>query len=517
MDKSEQQKTEFQKLQRRLKLNKKLSNFNYRGERTFVVVSGMNSDKFNLSQVKGLDYYEERMLFFLFLLKYKKTKIIFVTSEGFNTDLFDYYIDLISNKKKEISDIKSRLIHVQVKNSKYLALTDKILNSKKALDTISDAIADKKTAVLRCYNPTAAERKLAVTLGIPLFGSKEKFDYVGTKSGSRKVFKLAELETIPGSGYLKNYSELVSAMARLMKDYPTYKRMVIKLDQGAAGRGNCIFETQKFLEENDIEISIKTDTEKIAQKIHKNFKGYCRFELDNETAEHYIKEFNKIGGIVELYINGKIKYSPSVQLSISTAGIPIIVSTHEQILGGVENQKYLGCAFPALTDHRKLIIREAKKVAAWMAKKGMIGHFGIDFIVVKNKPEDKPRIHPIEINLRKGGTTHPFRIAYYLTRSKYNKLDGLLYNGKTPIYYISRDFIVDERYKKLAPNELIDLVQNSKINFNKNTKQGVLVFMSGTIKEYGRFGAICISHSTEDAEIYFKKLIRLVNGYAGKK
>jgi hypothetical protein len=152
-----------------------------------------------------------------------------------------------------------------------------------------------------------------------------------------------------------------------------------------------------------------------------------------------------------------------------------------------------------------------------MAKKGMIGHFGIDFVVVKNKEEDKPKVYPIEINLRKGGTTHPYRIAHYLTRSKYNKLDGLLYNGKTPIYYISRDFIVDEKYKKLDPKELINLVKNSKISFNKNTKEGVLIFMSGTIREYGRFGAICIGHSTAEAETYFKRLIRLVSGYIAKK
>jgi hypothetical protein len=481
------------------------------------VISGMNSDRFNLSQVKGLNYYEERMLFFLFLLKYKKTKIIYVTSDCFNTSLFDYYANLISHKKKEVADIKSRLTHITVKNSKYLALTEKILHSNKALREISESISNKKTAVLRCYNPTKVERELAVALEIPLFGSAEKFDYVGTKSGSRKVFKLAELNLIPGSAYLKNYQELTASMAKLMKDYPTYKRLVVKLDQGAAGRGNCVFDVEGFLEKNDIEISVKTPNDKLAALIHKKFKQHCKFELENETFEHYVKEFNRIGGIAELYVDGKIKYSPSVQLSISTGGIPNIVSTHEQILGGNEKQKYLGCAFPSLQDHRKLIIKEAKKVASWMAKKGMIGHFGIDFVVVKNKEEDKPKVYPIEINLRKGGTTHPYRIAHYLTRSKYNKLDGLLYNGKTPIYYISRDFIVDEKYKKLDPKELINLVKNSKISFNKNTKEGVLIFMSGTIRKYGRFGAICIGHSTAEAETYFKRLIRLVSGYIAKK
>jgi hypothetical protein len=513
---NEIEKIEYKRIQRHLRQNKKLCNFNYRGERTFVVISGLNSDKFNLKNVKGLKYYEERMLFFLFLLSYKKTKIIYVTSENFNTNLFDYYIRLISKKRKEIDEMKSRFTHIEVLDDKHLSLTNKILSSKKILRQISKKIVDKKTAVLRCYNPTADERKLAVALQVPLFGSGEKFDYVGTKSGGRKVFSSAGLALIPGTGYIKSFSDLTVAMAKLIKNYPLRKRLIIKLDKGASGRGNCIFNHEQLLLDNDLEVSAQTEVNKLASLIKNQFKKYCQFELTTETPENYVKEFNRIGGIVELYIKGEIKFSPSVQLAISVQGTPSIVSTHEQILGGLESQKFLGCAFPSLPDHRKSIVQEAKKVAIWMAKKGMIGNFGIDFIVNRDTPKDKPEVYPIEINLRKGGTTHPFRIAHYLTKSKY-KADGLLYSGKTPIYYLSRDLIENKEYKKISANELIELVKGSKIHFNKYSKRGVLVFMPGAITKYGKFGAICIGHSSAEAENYYKKLIRLINNYLEKK
>ncbi len=507
----------FSNLQKRLKRNKKLSNYNYRGERTFVVVSGSNSDKFNLSKVKGLNFFEERMLFILLLLKYKNTKIIYVTSENFDVSLFDYYLGLISNKPKEIAEMKSRLAHIEVKQGQYLSLTERIYNSQGALNKIARAITNYKTTVLRCYNPTVIERKLAVKIGIPLFGSAEKFDYVGSKSGGRKVFKLADLNVIPGITNLKNFTELYGAIAKMMRDYPKFKRLVIKLEQSASGRGNCLFSVENFLEDNDVEISVRTDLTKLSALIKKNFQKYCRLEADDLEMERYIREFNRIGGIVEGYIDGKIKYSPSTQLFLSTEGSVSIVSTHEQILGGRDGQKYLGCTFPALDAHRKLIIKEAKKVGDWMVKKGMVGHFSIDFVTVKSVESEIPKIFPIEINLRKGGTTHPFRIAYYLTKSKYNKRDGILYCGKTPIYYMARDVIESEKYKVFSSAELIKTVDKSKISFNKNTKKGVLIYMPGMISEYGRFGALAVGHTKEEAESYFKRMIKAVDLRATRK
>ncbi len=507
----------FSNLQKRLKKNKKLSNYNYRGERTFVVVSGLNSDKFNLSKVKGLRFYEERMLFILFLLKYKNTKIVYVTSDNFDTTLFDYYLGLISGKPKEIADMKSRLTHIQVKDSQHLSLTEKLYNSHAALKRIAKAITNEKTTVLRCYNPTILERKLAVRIGIPLFGSAEKFDYVGSKSGGRKVFKLADLNVIPGITSLKSFTELYGAIAKLMRDYPKFKKLVIKLEQGASGRGNCLFSVEDFLNDNDIEISIRTDLAKLTSLIKKNFHKYCRLEADDLEIERYIREFNRIGGIVEGYVDGKIKYSPSAQLFLSTEGKVSIASTHEQILGGSDGQKYLGCTFPALDVHRKLVIREAKKVGDWMIKKGMVGHFSIDFVTVQSNELEIPKIYPIEINLRKGGTTHPFRIAYYLTKSKYNKRDGILYCGKTPIYYMARDIVESEKYKVLSSSELIKMIDKSKISFNKNTKKGVMVYMPGMISEYGRFGALSVGHTKEEAEEYFKKLIKAINLHSNRK
>ncbi len=55
-------------------------------------------------------------------------------------------------------------------------------------------------------------------------------------------------------------------------------------------------------------------------------------------------------------------------------------------------------------------------------KKGVIGRFGVDFISIKEK--DGWKHHAIEINLRKGGTTHPYLMLLGLTVGNMMQIQG---------------------------------------------------------------------------------------------
>lgn len=502
---------EYNKLQKQLKKSK-ISDYNYSGERTLVIIAGMNSDSFSLKNVKGLHYYEERMLFFLFLLRYSKTKIVYITSEGFNEHLFDYYISLTAKDEGKIKDMRSRLIHIEIPDSKEdLPLTKQILDNPRIINQITSSINNPNTAVLRCYNPTIMERKLSVKLNIPLFAPRAEFEFAGTKSGSRKIFKLAKVNQIPGCSNLKNFSELSLAMAKLMKNYPYYKKLVIKLDQSASGRGNSIFDVKEFLKTNHIEINVHTDVKKLATIIRKKMNEYLSFQMPNQNFTEYMKQFDKGGGIVELYIPGDIKYSPSTRILVTSQGEPKVLSAHEQILGGPDKQKYLGSSFPCMESHRKLIINESKKIAKYMANKGILGNFSVDFVIVYNAKKEVKKVYAIEINLRKIGSTNPFVTAHYLTNARYSSRDGQMHWRDKTIHYVSMDFIESEKYKNISSIKLVDLIKNSKINFNRTKNKGVFIYMPGMAEKFGRFGALCIGYSNEEAKRTYAKLIKLVN------
>ena len=135
------------------------------------------------------------------------------------------------------------------------------------------------------------------------------------------------------------------------------------------------------------------------------------------------QKIDLMGGIVEEFLEGKSKRSPSAQFRVDPAGVLEVISTHDQVLGGSSGQVFLGCAFPADAGP------PPRHPGAWLsrgpalASKGVLGRFGIDFLSV---PEDSGwRHYAIEINLRKGGTTHPFLMLQFLTAGSYDSGTGL--------------------------------------------------------------------------------------------
>src|SRR4029453_18186634 len=106
--------------------------------------------------------------------------------------------------------------------------------------------------------------------------------------------------------------------------------------------------------------------------------------------------------------------SPSVQLRVTPLGEVELLSTHDQLLGGPSGQSYLGAKFPADFAYARSISAEARTVGARLAKEGVLGRFAIDFVAVRRDAGGWD-VYAIEINLRKGGTTHPFLTLQFLT------------------------------------------------------------------------------------------------------
>ena len=131
-----------------------------------------------------------------------------------------------------------------------------------------------------------------------------------------------------------------------------------------------------------------------------------------------------MGGVVEAFVEGEIKQSPSAQARVNALGAAQMISTHDQVLGGPSGQVFLGCTFPADEAYRMEIQEAGQKVADVLATKGVIGRFATDFVSVQ-QPDGSWNHQAIEVNLRKGGTTHPFLTLKFLTGGEYDTRDGL--------------------------------------------------------------------------------------------
>ena len=149
-----------------------------------------------------------------------------------------------------------------------------------------------------------------------------------------------------------------------------------------------------------------------------------RCELDGATYDDYMARLEERGGIVEERIAGSDFRSPSAQLRVTPLGSVEPLSTHDQVLGGPSGQKYLG--LPVSGQRRSTGRRSCArpmKVGRRLMEEGVLGRFAVDFVAVRND-RGAWEVYAIEINLRKGGTTHPFLTLQFLTDGAYDPEHG---------------------------------------------------------------------------------------------
>ena len=77
------------------------------------------------------------------------------------------------------------------------------------------------------------------------------------------------------------------------------------------------------------------------------------------------------------------------------------------------------------------------------------------------------------MNLRKGGTTHPFLTLQYLTDGRYHANAGEFrtVRGQSK-YYVATDHMDSHDYRALTPDDLFDVVSKNRLHFNHTDANG---------------------------------------------
>ncbi len=488
----------FSQLQQRFIRNYEDIFLNDLAEKTVVIIPSLTLDEEMLKTITGVTHYEERMLCLLMLLRMPKTQVIYLSSVPIDSTIIDYYLHLLPGITGYHA--RQRLTLLSCYDASRKSLTEKILARPRLIKRILEQVKDPMMAHLTCFNVTNHEKELAVKLNIPLYGTDPQLLYWGTKSGSRELFKKAGIATADGFEKLKDEKDILAALVQLKKNNPALRKAVVKMNDGFSGEGNAIF-CYDNINAADENISIK-----IADCLQSNLKMVAQ----NVSCRMFMEKFTSMGGIVEAFIDGEIKESPSVQCLINPMGVVTIVSTHDQVLGGDDNQVFLGASFPANQEYSREVAAIGKLIAEALYKKGVLGRFAIDFLSIKNNNE---WIHyAIEINLRKGGTTHPFLMLQFLTAGEYDWEEGVykMPNGESRCYFAS-DNLSSDKYKGLTPHDLIDISICNNLLYDGVRQTGVMFHMIGALSQYGKLGVVCIGETHETAKAYYNKTIEVLN------
>ena len=474
---------------------------------TIVVVPSMSLDAAVLSGPE-MQAYEERFLFLLLLLRQPRAEMVYVTSQPIHPAIVDYYLDLLPGV---IASHGRRRLHlVAPEDSSSRPLSAKLLERPRLLDRIRSLIRDPERAHLVPYNTTPLEMRLALRLGIPMYGADPRFFPLGSKSGCRRLFAEEGVPHPAGIEGLSGFEQVAGAIASLRAKKPGMRAALVKLNEGVSGEGNAMVNLEGLPAPG-----ASGEREGIRERLRS-----LKFELASLTYDSYVARFNERGGVVEELIGGKDLRSPSVQLRVTPLGDVELLSTHDQVLGGPSGQSYVGCRFPADTEYAPAITREAAKIGRRLAKEGVLGRFALDFVVVRTEEGGGPSgppgprrntgwdVYAIELNLRKGGTTHPFLTLQFLTDGRYDPeaAEFTAPSGRRK-FFIASDHVRSPLYRAFTTEDLFDIVVRRGLHFDQTRQTGVIFHMMSALAEIGSVGLTSVGDSHEEADSFYRKAI----------
>lgn len=469
-------------------------------QRTLVVVNSINVQvPPHLAPV--FPAYEERFLFLvLALARGPRTRVIYVTSQPILPRLIDYYLSLMRGPSP--SDLRERLVLVSVGDGSPRPLIQKILARPLLVERLRGLIGDPSHALIMPFSTTLHEVELASRLGVPVYGPDPSLEHLGTKSGSRRLFASAGVPFPAGHEGVRTVDDVVEALGQMKSVNPALSEAMVKLDNSAGGLGNAV-----------VRVHTANSKQELRQKV-------LALDVEDEetSSEEFLDQLHDRAGIVEERIVGIEVRSPSAQLRASPLREVEILSTHDQVLGGPTGQTFMGCRFPADQQYGPLIARLGEKLGWILAQEGVIGRYGVDFVVVRRSDGWFP--YAIEVNLRNGGTTHPMLTLQALTDGQFDTkesrfvVEGDEVEKGSERYYVATDHLESPTYSALTPDDILDRVEDQRLAWDPERMVGVALHLVSAVAVAGRLGLTAIGTDPADAQKRFDAAQRVVDELA---
>ena len=424
---------------------------------------------------------------------------VYISTQSPPPEILDYYLALLAEDRRESTRARVRFVEIDDGTSRSVAAK---LVDQPALIAAIRAHIGGRPAFIEPWNVTEHEVNLALALDVPINGTAPELRPLAFKGAGRKLFASVGVPVPLGREDVRTPEDVVDAVRWLARQRPLLGGVVIKHDDSGAGDGNVVLDLRPMHHADDPDAWVR---EQVAA-----------------LPEWYRSDLLRQSGIVEERIAGTRFSSPSAQVDIAPGGEVTVRATHEQVLGGEGGQVYLGCTFPADPAYAPALAEHAAKIGERLAREGALGRFAVDFVTASSDPMEaaNPRwdVYAIEINLRKGGTTHPYATLRNLVPGRYDLPAGhwIAEDGSARCY-VSSDNLVNETWLGLEPVDVIDWVARAGLQFDPVTKVGTVLHMLSGLAIDGRFGVTAIARTAAEADAMFEAVKTTVQRLADRR
>ena len=401
---------------------------------------------------------------------------IYLSSIAPGREVLDYYRDIGPRP----ADFAASSTVVSLGDRGSRCMSDKLLARPEVIDRLRRMI-DGRPAVIEPWNVTEHEVAVAEQLQVPVNGMDPRLRHLGFKSAGRRLFHRAGVPVPYGREDVRTVDDVLAAIASLRAARPDATAVVVKLDDSGAGDGNVV-------------IDLCDPLGAVAR-----------------LPAWFVTEL-RAGGVVEELVVGETVTSPSAQIDLTPGGRVDVLATHEQVLGGDSGQIFLGCRFPADAAYSAELARYGAAIGKHLAAAGVLGRVSVDFAATRSAAGGW-RLYALEMNLRKGGTTHPYGALRNLVPGRYDSDAGrwIARDGSSRAY-VCTDNMVDEAWLGLAADRVIRAVRDAGLQFDHRTGVGVLLHMLSGLDIDGRIGLTAVGLEPVQAQTLYDDTRQVLAG-----
>ena len=407
-------------------------------------------------------------------------RIVVVTSVAPSEAVLDYYAHLAQPDSP--SDARRRVTCLVVPDGSARGIAAKLLDRPDLVEQLRRQVAGG-LSVIEPWNVTDAEVAVALAIGAPVNGGPHELWPLGFKSASRRLFREAGVPVPLGVEDVHDSAEVAAAVDGMRRTCPLLDQVVVKLDNSGAAQGNWVLSTRDDAGQPLTTVGLTS-------------------RIDAVVPAWFLSDLAG-GGVVEELVVAPEVTSPSAQAQIGPEGEVVILATHEQVLGGESGQAFTGSEFPADPSYAGALAEHARAVGTLLAGRGALGWLAVDFVA--RRTGDGWALAAVDLNLRKGGTTHSYGALQHLVPGSYDPTGSQWVAAADggPRHYRSSDSVGGPRWLGMEPTRAISSLAVAGLAFDHARGTGVVLHMFPSLDHDGTIGVIAIGRSATEAQLLY--------------
>ncbi len=409
----------------------------------------------------------------------------------------------------------------------HISLTSSLLLSERTIKHIKGLMSGKEVVYIVPGVSSKDEFRLALKLQVPILGADpSKHLIYGTKSGCRRIFAAADLNTPPGFYDVHNERELLLQLSKKIIENPEYQQWLIKIDNEFGGRGTAVLDIARIRclsEEGRQEIVDEVS----AQNNMEGFLDVLRDRLFYELREFISTRMRMVspfvyptwsdfvqgvkinGGVIEA-VPTNVVGSPVVNLFIEPDGTISILSCQEQLLS--PQFCSLGAAFPQNSVPHEALRDASMSVGRVCVRKHIFGYVSIQYIVFIGE-ESALKLWAVDLNLHLTNNSLLHMVFDHAASGQMDQETGHYVSKKQDVImrksYVYGGLMRHPQFQTWRHSAFFALCRQKGISFDLSTRTGTLFHLVDTLNK-GLLGIICIGKTPTEAIVSFDGVIDFV-------